>query len=200
MAFSDQEIWRIKAELGYNLLESGAEAYVSIVSLFDVIVQEYIEAEVATTSSTAVTASTTPSPTTLTLAVATGFSAGQRCVIDVDAREEVATLQYITGTSATYLLSLTHSGTYPVVIEGPITIARQILNKIASVKEEISSSAGYGALKQVDEIQFYQSGTKTYLGNLGNNLRFWRNELSSVLSVPNLWERRGGAVTSLSAY
>lgn len=199
MAFTTQELYRIKMELGYNLLQSGADAWVGVTALFDTLINSYIDAEVATTSATAVTAASTPTPSTLTLADATGFAAGQRCVIDVDARQEKATLQSITGTSAVFLLSLVHSGTYPVIIEGPITMARECLTRIDEVKSEVANSFGWGALKKVDEIEFYDT-KMTFFGALGEQLKFWRDQLGSILNAPSAWDRRASAALSLSVY
>ena len=199
MAFTSSELARIKAELGYNLLTAGADPYVGVTTLFEGVVNSYIAAEVATTSTTAVTAASSATPATLSLASATGFETGQRCVIDVDDRQETATLQSLSGTDATFLLKLAHSGTYPVSVEGPITIAKSYLAKIADLKTEIGSSLGYGALKSVDEVEFYNAGG-SYFGVLGEQLMYWRDELASVLGVPNMWRRERRVSSSLSAY
>lgn len=199
MAFTTQEIYRIKAELGYNVLTTGADPYVGVTALFDQVIQTYIDDEVATTSATTVTAASSPTPTDLTLASGTGFTAGDACVIDVDTRQERVTLQAISGTTATFQLSKAHSGTYSVIVEGPITMARERLARIEEVKGEIAQAFGWGALKKVDEVEFYNSGG-SYFGALGEQLSFWRNELAALLNAPNIWERREGAATSLSVY
>jgi hypothetical protein len=200
VAFSTSELARIKAELGYNLLEVGADPWIGISQLFEQVVNEHIAAEIATTSSTAVTAQDTPTPVTLTLTAATGFVTGQRCVVDVDARQELATLQNLSGTSATFLLLLAHSGTYPVSVEGPIPIAKYCLHRIATVKAEMAETMGYGALKKVDEVEFYETGRNTRFGLLGNQLRYWRDELASVLGVPNRWSAKQAGSSALSVY
>ena len=120
-------------------------------------------------------------------------------MIDVDARQEIATLQYITGTLATFLLSLAHSGTYPVVVEGPITLARERLNRIEETKHELAQQYGWGALKKVDEVEFYNT-SQSHFGAIGDQLAFWRNELASVLGLENLWNRKQGSCSTLSVY
>jgi hypothetical protein len=202
MAFSASELWSIKRELGYNLLNTGATAYVGVSQLIEQVVNNNIEAEVSTTATiaTAIAASSQAAPQTLTLASPTGFATGQRCYIDVDARQEVATLQYLSSTSATFLLSLPHSGTIPIVVEGPISICKGILRKIEAVRSEMASTYGEGAIKAVDEVEFYDQGGATMFGSLGSQLRFWRNELSAALAVPNLWERTGGGSVAYSVY
>src|SRR4051812_9346081 len=99
MGLSNAEVRRIKYELGYDLLSVSAEPYISYVSLFDQIIQPYLTEGASTRSSTAVTAADEPTPVTLVLVSATGFSAGERVVIDVDSRQESVTIQALSGTS-----------------------------------------------------------------------------------------------------
>src|SRR5690606_31180475 len=134
-----------------------------------------------TTSATPVTAASTPTPATLTLAEATGFAEGARVVIDVDGRQEIATVQTLSGTSLTVSLANAHSGTYPVTVEGGESIVRELLLRIKTTSDEMSGVLGEGALKKVDEVEFYQSGVKSTFANLGDQLRYWRNELASCL-------------------
>jgi hypothetical protein len=197
MPFLQSELDRIRAELGFNLLEVGATMYVSIVSFFDTVVQNYIADEITTTATivTAIPAASVPAPQTLSLASATGFIVRQKCVIDVDSREEKATLSNLSGTSATFLLSNAHSGTIPVSVEGPITIAREYLTRIEEVKAEMAETFGVGQLKAVDEIQWYasggsgSSGGNTTFGNLNSQLRHWRCELAAVLGAQDIWDQ-----------
>ena len=203
MPFSTSELARIKAELGYNLLLTGADVYVGVTSIFEQVVNGYISAEVATTSATSVTAQTSPTPVALTLASATGFTAGDQVVVDVDSRRERVTIAALSGSAITVQLSLAHSGTYPVSVVGPITIAKDILGKIEAVKSKMATTFGAGALKRVDEIEFYAVGKngKTQFGAMGDELAYWRNELASVLGVPNAWTyKQGRGNVTLSPY
>lgn len=203
MPFSTSELARIKAELGYNLLTVGADVYVGVVQLFEQVVNQYIAAEIASTSATSVTAQTSPTPVALTLASATGFTAGDQVVVDVDSRRERATVASLTGSAITVQLSLAHSGTYPVTVIGPISLSREILGRIDAVKAKMATTFGAGALKRVDEIEFYAVGKsgKTQFGAMGDELAYWRNELASVLGVPNAWlykqNTRGSTVLSV---
>ena len=202
MPFSTSELTRIKHELGYNLLETGASAYVEITALFETVVQNFIAAEIVTTSSTSVSAASSPTPVALTLASATGFAAYQQVHVDVDGRTETATIQSLSGPVATLQLKLAHSGTYPVTVDGPIAIARECLRNIEAVKAEMRTSFGYGSLRKVDEIEFYQqANNKSHFGSLGEQLGYWRSELSSALGVPSMWARRSGSgASSFSVY
>lgn len=183
-----------------NLLQVGADPYVGVHQILEVVVQNNIAAEVSTTAtlSTAISATSTPTPQTLTLASASGFSAYDRVVLDVDGRREWATIQSLSGSDIVVQLTKAHSGTIPVALEGPIEIARDALAEIATVKKELRETFGVGALKKVDEVEFYQGGMTTF-GNLGDQLTFWRNELAAALGIPNFWQykRRAGSAVAI---
>lgn len=199
MALLDSEIARIKYELGYNILTTGAVPYIGVSQVFEQVIQSNVLAGAVTTSSTAVTAADTPTPVTLTLASGTGFASGNRVVIDVDDRQEVVTARLVTGASLTADLSLTHSGTYPVTVEGGETIVRELLRNIRNTKAEMAGIFGEGALKKVDEIEFYNSGGSLF-GSTGATLSFWREELASALGVPSLWAQKRAGAQRLSVY
>lgn len=200
MALLDSELARIKAELGFNLLGI-AQPYFDVVSIFEGVIQPYLEAGAATTATQTVTAATTPTPVALTLASATGFAAGDRVVVDVDARQEWATVQSLLGSIITVALSNAHTGTFPVTVEGGEAIVREILVKIRNVKTRMGETFGAGALKKVDEVEFFGSG-KSFFGGLGSELQFWRTELAAVLGDPSLnqWSKRAEGAQRLSVY
>lgn len=201
MALLDSELAEIKAELGFNLLSVGAIPYVGVTSIFEQIIQANLSGGASTTSTTAVTAATSLTPVSLTLTSATGFSAGNRVVVDVNERQESSTVRSILGAVIVVDLQLTHSGTYPVTVEGPETIVRDRLRKIRAVKEELSSIFGEGALKRVDEIEFYDSGGQLF-GTTSNGLMFWRDELAAAIGDVslNLWRQRQSASSRMSVY
>ena len=198
MALLDSEVARCKAELGYPLL-SQANPYIATTLLFEQVVQPYIGAGAKTTSSTAVTAADVPTPVTLTLADVTGVHGGDRVIIDVDDRQEGATVQSLTGSTIVVLLKGVHSGTYPVTVEGGEQIVREILARIRATKTEMGGTFGEGALKQVDEVEFYQTGGSLF-STLGSQLMFWRDELAAVLGIQSLWARKRAAATRMSVY
>jgi hypothetical protein len=201
MALLDSELQRIRFETGYNVLSAGAEPYVSYVAIFDVVVRTYLNAGAKTTSSTAISASTTPALVSLTLASAAGFSAGDRVYLDVDARQESAIVETVSGSAITLALSLAHSGTYPVTVEGGEAIVRECLRDILDAKQRARSWGGTGALKKVDEVEFYP-GTdgKTAFAMAESDLMLLRDRLCSALGVTNLWRVRAGAGLSISSY
>ncbi len=196
----NSEIKRCKLELGYPLEASGAEPYIGIVAVFEQVVQAFLDGGATTTSSTAVSVQDEPTPVTIEVALATGFSLFDHVTVDVDSRRETATVSLISGTSVTLMLKKPHSGTYPVAVEGGESIVRDILSRIAAVKEELLQNFGAGALKSVDEISFYSIGNKTLFGTLGENLMFWRDELSGAIGVPNAWHSIKGSNGALSVY
>jgi hypothetical protein len=204
MALSNAEIQRIRFELGYHVLTSSAEPYISYISVFDQIIQPYTSAGAETTSNTTVAAATTPTPVALTLASATGFSAGDRVAIDADDRLETSTVQFVSGSAITVMLTKAHTGgasTYRVTVEGGESIVREILKKIRDVKTRMATTFGAGALKRVDEIEFYNTTNNiTLFGALGSELNYWREELASALGIVSMWSLRRAGGARLSVY
>ncbi len=209
MALLDSEVARIRHEVGANSLTIGAEPRIDHLALFEQVIQPYTQAGASTTSSTAVTAATSPTPVAITLTSATGFSSGDRVVVDVDARQEVATIQNLVGAIATVQLSLAHSGTYPVTVEGGETIIRGILKQLDAIGSAVSghlyTSAQTAGLKRADDVEWYGatggsvgSGTSR-TGELKAMRMMWRDELASALGIPNFWRLRsnGGGRSAL---
>lgn len=200
MALLTSEIARLKAELGYNLLSGSAMPYVDVVAIFESVIQSNLTDGATTTSSTTVTAASAPTPVTLTLADASEIVAGDRVVVDVDSRQESATVQSLSGSDVTLLLAKAHTGTYPVTVEGGETIVREYLQRIAETKAKMLDVYGTGSLKAVDEIEFYATGSSTQFGNLGDQLTWWREQLAAALGIPSMWSERRTAGGSLSVY
>jgi len=194
MALLTSELTRVKYELGYNTLDAGAEPYISVVAVFDQIIQTYIESGAETTSTTVVVAASSPTPVTISLVSSTGFSAGDRVVIDVDSRQEFAHVQSVVGNDIVVLLSLAHTGTYPVTVEGGESIVREILTRLytlgTSLGELAVSTAG---IKRVDEIEFFGNSTINRIEQLSDLRMRWRDELAGCLGVVNMWRARAGA-------
>ena len=196
MSLSTSEVARLKFELGWNVLTTGAEPYIGITNLFDQIVVPNLPAGAATTSSTAVVAASAPTLVSLTLADPASFAAGERVWVGVDDNLETATVQSISGSVIAVSLMKAHSGTYPVSVDGGEAMVRELLDRIKATKAQLGSVFGTGALKKVDEIEFYNASGKTQFGLLGDQLMWWRDELASLLNVPNAWRwKRGGGAT-----
>jgi hypothetical protein len=193
VALLTSELRRIREELGYNVLDAGAEPYLGVHAVFDQVIAVYMQGGASTTSSTSVTAATTATPVTLTLASATGFTAGDNVAIDVDDRYEQARVQAVSGSTITVLLNLAHTGTYPVTVEGGEMIVREILREIAKVKARIGQILTIAGLKRADEVEWYPASKgQGPFAELIKLLSFWRDELASALGVVNLRRARMG--------
>lgn len=188
MALLDSEVRRIKVELGYNALSYAAEPYIGVAALFEQVIQPYLLAGAVTSSDTTVTASTSPALTAIVLDSATGFHLFDQVVIDVDDSQETATVRSLVGTTIGVMLTGAHDGTYPVTVEGGESMAREMLKNIRRTRERMTRSQGTGALKKVDEIEFYQSGgsNRSQFATLADELDYWRTELARVLGVQRL--------------
>jgi hypothetical protein len=204
MALLTSEIRRIKAELGYNVLASGAEPYIGVHAVFEQVVQTYMTSGATTTSSTAVTAATSPTPVTLTLASGTGFSQFDRIVVDVDDRQEIATASLVSGVSLTVQLTKAHSGTYPVSVEGGEQIVRSMLRQLDLLSKPgalLEKSASTAGIKKVDEIEFAtEAGSSKRIEEVQALREYYRQELADALGVQNLRAIRSGSNGTLSVY
>jgi len=193
MALLESEIELIKYELGWNTLSVGSEPYVGIAAIFNQVVQPYLLSGLITSSATVVTATTSPTQVALTLAAVSGTNTqgtavsvhvGDRLVIDVDSAQESAIVESISGNNVTLRLSLAHTGTYPVTVEGGESIVRSILRNCRAVAAKIEAAVGRAGIKKVDEIEFFPStagGGSTVFGELSALRTYWRGELYRVL-------------------
>ena len=204
MALTTSDLARIRAELGYNTLSAGAEPYISYVAVFDVIVKTYMQGGASTTSSTTVAAATAPTAVSLVLTDATGFTAGDRCIVAVDSLQEAATIRGVTGSTISVILSLAHAGTYPVTVEGGETLVRAVLKKIDALKDQFAQVVQTAGLKRAEDIEWYQAGSgnakaggSAQLAALFAQRDYYRDELAALLGVQNLWRVRQGAGSSV---
>ncbi len=199
MALTNSEVARIKAELGFNLMSSAAAPFANIYSYFEQIVQVYLNDGTQTTSATAVTAASAPTPVTIVLASATGFASGSRINIDCDDRLESVTIQSLSGANATVALQLAHSGVFSVQLDSGESIIREYLAQIKKTKFELGGIYGEGALKSVDEISFYDSRMSLF-GSTAKVLNYWRNELAQLLGTVNMFAVKRGSGGSVAIY
>ncbi len=201
VALLQSELRRIRHELGYNVLDAGADPYIGVTAVFDQVVLPYMQAGAVTTSTVAVAAPSvagTFAPVSLTLASATGFAQFDRAIIDVDSRQEIATISSISGSVITVLLSLAHSGTYPVSVEGGESIVRDALRKITNVGASLEGGAASAGIKKADEVEFFGDTKSSKRTEELRGLReYYRRELADILGVTYLRDRRrrsGGTV------
>jgi hypothetical protein len=213
MALTDAELQRIRYELGYPNLDTAAEPYIGIAAFFSQVLQPYLLSGASTTSSTTVVEAGTPTATSIILADATDFAAGDVVVIGVDAQQERATLQSLSGSTATVQLSLGHIGTYPVVVEGAESIIRDILKELRLISSGMNGSASALSafrsrvgLKKVDDVEFFGGGSTLASQGIDpltqlNELReFWRDELARAIGIDRLNSTRASGGSNVSVY
>lgn len=208
MALLASEIARIRTELGYNVIGVQAEPYIGFVGVFDTVIQQYITSGASTTSTTPVLEADDPTPQSITVLSAVGFQAGQLMIVDVDTRQERATITSVNGLAITAQLTLAHGpGVYPVTVEGGESIVRQILNELLKLGAgglngragRMSKIAGRLGIKKVDEVEFFGGKADGYdvLSQMIKMQEYWRDELAATLGVERLNRRGGGGCTVL---
>lgn len=173
------EMARIKLELGDTVLAAGAEPWIGIRSVWDVIAT-YVtsSATAATSSATTVSAA---GPTTITVASASGLSAGTRVQLDVDGQRETVTIRNVASLVLSVVARKTHSGTYPVEIESALTLVRGIVADLTAL-EQVNSLVSFDSLglRRVDEVEWSERGA-TYWIEWGRNSL--RRKLASACGV-----------------
>lgn len=184
MPLTSGELDRVRAELGYNVLDVGAEPFIGVHAVFSQVIQPYLREGNDTTSSTAVQAADGGEFVTLAVASATGIALHERIAVDVDDYLEMATVRSVSGTSVGVILKKKHVGTYPVTVDGGLIQVRECLAALYETHQKIKELEGTGGIKAVDEVQFYDIKGKTHLQVLNDQLEHWRDELRSRLGIP----------------
>jgi hypothetical protein len=211
MALLQSEVIRIRAELGYNVMGLQALPYIGITTIFDSVIQQYITSGATTSSLSPVTASRIPAPQTIQVANADGIHVGDCLVIDVDHRQESATVQHVSGLAVTLMLALQHGpGPYPVTVEGGETIVREKLRELKALQlGGIGGTAGAMSrlktrlgLKKVDDVEFFGGNGLMSQGEspqkqLVAMIDILRDELASILGVPRRNKTGGGGGVEL---
>lgn len=177
---TDDEMARVRLELGAHVLANSATPLVGILSIWAVIRDNVVSSSVTpTTSATAVSAA---GPVTLTLASATGYVAGQSVQLDVDAERETVTIRSVSGLTISVICRKAHSGTYPVEVESPLTLVRGLLSDLRRI-EQGDVLAAYDALgiKRVDEVEFQDGDRIAFFARAQLRLR---RRLASACGVP----------------
>lgn len=200
MALSTAEIQRIKFELGFNQLTVNSEPFIGHAALFEIVIQPFMQSGALTTSSSAVVAASPAAVAAVTLASATGFTVGDRLVIDVDDAQEIATLRSIAGSVASLYLTKAHAGTYPVSVEGGEVIVRQILTQLRQFSEPnglIQKTAKSAGVTKADEISFSDKVATSRSREMRKLQAYWRDELASAIGVENTRGSSGGSTVAV---
>lgn len=185
MSLLDSELDRIRAELGYNLLETGAEPYIGVAAVFAQVIQPYLSEGAGTTATTSFVPNSDGSASlaTLTVASATGITALSRIAVDVDDLLEMATVRSISSSTITCYLKKSHSGTVPIAVDGGLVIIRECLAALSNVQAQLVETRGHGSLRKVDEIEFYDTKGKSQFQVLQDQAEFWRDKLAKHLGI-----------------
>lgn len=188
MALTDAELQRIRFELGVPNFDLAAEPYIGVAAFFSQVMQPFLLSGAATTSTTVLDTLVAPVPVTLTLASAAGFAVGNVVVVDVDLRQERATVSAVSGNTITLQLARAHGPSpYPVTVEGAESIVRDILAQLRDVADSIKSVRSRVGLRKVDDVEFYGGGRTLAsqgidpLTALFELRERWRDELSSAV-------------------
>ncbi len=188
---TDDELARIKSEVFDNLLGLGAVPYFDVRTLYPVIRDNVESSTVAATTST--TSVTSPGATSITLASATGYVAGQRIVLDVDDARETVTIRSISGSVVSVVCRKAHAGTYPVEVESALTLVRGYLSDLITLEQrerDLYTSAG---VKRVDEIEFFgRSEGGDALSRTQETRNALRAKLASALNLTRVMSEMKG--------
>lgn len=183
------EMQRIKYELGDTVLNVGAQPWIGIRSVWNVIKDNVLGSETAPTSTS--TAITSAGAVTITVASATDLVAGVRVQIDCDGQRETCTVRSVAGSVLSLIARKTHSGTYPVEIESSLTIVRGIISDLTAL-EQVNTLASFDALglRRVDEVEWAEKGAAYYV-EFGKSLL--RRKLASACGVSWIYNAARGS-------
>lgn len=177
MPLTTGELDRVKAELGFHLLNTGAQPFIGVHMVFEQVIQPYLREGLDTTSATAVVASTSGAAAAITLADATGVTLHSRVAVDVDDFLEMATVRAIAGNVVTLILKKAHPANYTVTLDGGLQQIRECLAALYVTQQQLNEDEGTGAIRKVDEIEFYDSKQRSSLELLQAKQKHWRKEL-----------------------
>ena len=202
MPLSNAEIDRIRAELWDNTLSVGAEPYIGVHAIFDTVIKPFLREGQDTTSTTSVAANAVGAPVILALDDPTGFATWDEVYVDVDDYQERATVRGLdSGTGISVILKKEHQPPYPVTVDSGIVIVRECLRRIREIKDKASRLyVGGGALKRVDEIEFYAPMGLTAVGSVQEFLKMWREELALALGLKSILDRKRSHGTSVAMW
>lgn len=178
---TDDEMARLRAELGAHVLANSATPLVGVLSIWAVIRDNVVSSSVSpTTSATTVSAA---GPAVLTLASATGYVAGQSVQLDCDSERETVTIRNVSGSTISVICRKAHSGTYPVEVESPLTIVRGLLSDLRRLEQgDVLGAFDALGIKQVDEVVFADGGQLRFIDRARAMLR---DKLASACGVPS---------------
>lgn len=184
------EMQRIKYELGDTVLNVGAQPWIGIRSVWNVIKDNVLGSDTPPTSSS--TTVSAVGAVSITVASVTDLVAGTRVQIDVDGQRETCTVRAVTGSALSLITRKLHSGTYPVEIESSLTIVRGIISDLTQL-EQVNTLASFDqlGLRRVDEVEWAEKGASYWI-EYGKQIL--RRKLASACGVSWIYSAsRGGS-------
>jgi hypothetical protein len=216
MALRNEEIVRLKYELGYNITGVGAEFYISYQAVFDRAIQPYL-LDVGSTSTTTVTADEEGALATVVVAAnpasvsdtqSLAFVLGGNVVVGHGASQETSVIEAISGLSLTMTLFKAHSGTYSVRVQGAEQIVRDCFDRLDQIAAEVLNvapkTAGLAGL--TGELEFFSSGRNNRKGGKSKfeDLLFQRviarRDLAGALGIPYLGDMSSNSGANFEVY
>ena len=202
MSLSDSEVQSLRFHLGYGNV-NGPDAYPytpdGFQELFAVIAPA-IQTAAETTASTAVTAGST---TTVTVASITDIAARTELVIDVADDAEVVIVKSVSGSTFTAAFAKSHPASgYPVAIMSGEARLRMLLWDAGAAwkKAQSSSITKTAGLKQLGrgEIEWFPNGS--VLSDTMDHYRSIVWSISALVRVRPAWADEDCRGVTLSAY
>jgi hypothetical protein len=199
MALSTSEIESLRHHLGYGNIGATAGAYSpdGFRDLFTDVISPTLSTGTETTATTAVTAGST---TTVTPAAMTDISANVALVVDTGSQAESVIVKATTATTFTAYFEKAHTAAgYPIATMSGLARLRLLLWDADKAWMGLNSSSvgNTAGIKRVDEIEFFGKGQAVLKGKSEHYKSIvW--SISHLVQVAPRWAERGG--TRLEAY
>jgi hypothetical protein len=133
----------------------------------------------------------------LTLVDPTGFHAWDKVYLDVDEGQEIVTIQSIAASNILVTPTKIHGGmgAYPVIVDGGVAQARNLLRTIDKLTTKIGDSGDTAGIKRVEEIEFFQArnGSSSVFQDVKAQREDARKELAEVLGLVYMRGSRRGS-------
>lgn len=198
-----EEIYKIKYNLGINVTGVGAEPYVAFSAILEKAIEPYL-VDFSTTSTTVVVASTSGVATSFNITLASNppitgltlqnvaFVVGTTVLVDAGPLQETSQIYFMNGLVASMFLLNSHgqTGAYPIALYGSEQMIRNILQRIDAVEAQMLNVSPLTAgVQKVDEVELVPSArgrhsSKDKFESLLQQRESHRRELASSLGVP----------------
>jgi hypothetical protein len=199
---TDAEIEELRWHLGWGNISVGGYPHTpdGYYEAIRNVVAEHLTTDEETSATTAITANST---TTVTPVSMTGIAANVRLLVDVGDEAEVVVVKATTATTFTAKFTIAHGATgYPIAVYSGLARLRYLLHQANKAfatltGSEITNAAG---LKSVGRgaVEWYGNGAK--LVALQQHYRNIVLQISSLVRVPVNDELWGGPLHQMEAY